>query len=67
MAKVKTKYVCKECGYQSLRWMGKCPGCQEWETLVEEIATPKNKQSIASVPGTHKPEQITKINSKEEK
>src|SRR5699024_6477322 len=49
------------------RWMGKCPGCQEWETLVEEIATPKNKQSIASVPGTHKPEQITKIKSKEEK
>ncbi len=67
MAKVKTKYVCKECGYQSLRWMGKCPGCQEWETLVEEIATPKNKRGIASVPGTHKPEQITKIKSKEEK
>ena len=67
VAKIKTKYVCKDCGYQSLRWMGKCPGCQEWETLVEEVAPRKNsKSSVAAIPGTQKPEQITKIVSKHE-
>lgn len=67
MAKVKTKYVCQECGYQSLRWMGKCPTCQEWETMVEEITTPQNKRNAIISPGTEKPEQITKIVSREEK
>ncbi|WP_176465913.1 hypothetical protein, partial [Virgibacillus sp. 7505] len=28
MAKQKTKFVCQECGYESAKWMGKCPGCQ---------------------------------------
>ncbi|HLS08857.1 DNA repair protein RadA [Lentibacillus sp.] len=37
MAKRKTKYVCQECGYESAKWMGKCPGCHNWNTLVEEI------------------------------
>jgi len=37
VAKRKTKYVCQECGYESAKWMGKCPGCHNWNTLVEEI------------------------------
>ncbi|MBK9333826.1 MAG: hypothetical protein IPM96_15820 [Ignavibacteria bacterium] len=37
MAKVKTKYVCQNCGYTSVRWSGKCPDCDNWNTLVEEI------------------------------
>lgn len=36
MSKVKTKFVCQECGYESPKWMGKCPGCQQWNTLQEE-------------------------------
>lgn len=36
MAKVKTKFACQECGYESPKWMGKCPGCNQWNTLVEE-------------------------------
>ena len=35
-AKVKTVYVCQSCGTQSPRWMGKCPDCNQWNTLVEE-------------------------------
>jgi DNA repair protein RadA/Sms len=35
-AKVKTVYVCQSCGSQSPRWMGKCPDCGQWNTLVEE-------------------------------
>ncbi|MBL7129156.1 MAG: DNA repair protein RadA [Ignavibacteria bacterium] len=36
-SKVKTKYVCQNCGYSTLRWTGRCPDCDEWNTLVEEI------------------------------
>jgi DNA repair protein RadA/Sms len=37
MAKSKIKYVCSSCGYESLRWIGKCPECDNWNTFVEEI------------------------------
>lgn len=36
MAKVKTKFYCTECGYESPKWYGKCPGCQSWNSMVEE-------------------------------
>ena len=38
--KKKTAYVCQNCGYDTLKWMGKCPGCGAWNSLVEEIVTP---------------------------
>ena len=37
MAKKKTKFICQECGYQSPKYMGRCPGCGQWNTLVEEM------------------------------
>lgn len=37
MAKLKSLYVCSECGYESAKWYGKCPGCGEWNTMSEEI------------------------------
>jgi len=37
MGKLKTAYVCQECGYRSVKWLGRCPSCGEWNTLVEEI------------------------------
>lgn len=37
MAKAKTLFICQECGYESAKWLGKCPGCGEWNTMVEEI------------------------------
>jgi DNA repair protein RadA/Sms len=36
MAKAKTHFVCQSCGYQAPKWLGKCPGCQDWNTFVEE-------------------------------
>lgn len=36
MAKVKTAFICQECGYQSPRWLGKCPLCGKWNSLIEE-------------------------------
>ena len=46
--KRKTKYICSECGYSSLKWMGKCPNCDSWGTFEEEIdikSTFKNVES----------------------
>ena len=46
--KGKTKYMCSECGYSSLKWMGKCPNCDSWGTFEEEIdikSTFKNVES----------------------
>ena len=40
MAKEKTSYVCNECGATSPRWLGKCPGCGAWNTLVESAPEP---------------------------
>ena len=37
MAKKKTKFVCQECGTESLKWLGKCPACGNWNTFVEEV------------------------------
>ena len=36
MAKTKTQFVCQSCGYQAPKWLGRCQGCQEWNTFVEE-------------------------------
>ena len=37
MAKKKVKYICQECGAESVKWLGKCPACGKWNTLVEEV------------------------------
>ncbi|MDE6674405.1 MAG: AAA family ATPase, partial [Acetatifactor sp.] len=39
MAQTKSKAVfyCQNCGYESTKWMGQCPGCKEWNTFVEEV------------------------------
>ena len=68
MATVKTKTVwfCKECGNESPKWMGRCPACGEWNTMVEEtVATGKKQPSQAvSVPGAgHKPMPLSDIDS----
>ncbi|MBM4764969.1 DNA repair protein RadA [Bacillus sp. B15-48] len=39
MAKRKIKFICQECGYESPKWMGKCPGCGVWNKMVEETET----------------------------
>jgi DNA repair protein RadA/Sms len=37
MAKAKTAFVCQNCGYESAKWLGKCPSCAQWNTFVEEL------------------------------
>ena len=46
MPKIKSIYVCSECGYESPKWYGKCPGCGEWNTLNEELPVTSVKQNL---------------------
>ena len=39
----KSVYICQQCGYQSRKWLGRCPQCGEWESLVEEVVTTGQK------------------------
>ncbi len=54
--KSKVVYVCSECGYETAKWMGKCPSCNNWSTLEEEIRTPNtvSMTNIASKTATAK-------------
>lgn len=47
--RVKTSYICSECGYKSSKWMGKCPECGEWNTFSEQEETKKEKSSAKPV------------------
>ncbi|MBE7063808.1 MAG: DNA repair protein RadA, partial [Ruminococcaceae bacterium] len=41
--KSKTTFICQECGYTSQKWLGKCPGCENWNTMLEETVVPAAK------------------------
>lgn len=59
MAKLKTKFVCQECGYETAKWLGKCPGCQGWNTFVEEVEQPARGGALGNAFQTQ--EQATSI------
>src|SRR3989338_6270488 len=52
--KARTLYICQQCGYQSVKSFGRCPGCEEWNSLVEEVveqaATPSAALAQAAIP-----------------
>ena len=55
MAKAKTVYVCASCGYETARWMGRCPECGEWNTLSEQLREEEKKlpeKKLRRDPGT---------------
>ena len=62
--KQKSVYICNECGYRSLKWLGKCPGCNNWNTLVETLDTPpkSNSSSLPTVKSTlNRPKSINEV------
>ncbi len=64
MAKVKTIFVCSSCGYESPKWLGKCPACNEWNTFYEE----KEQKSITQDGKTKeasKPRSLNTVEGKE--
>lgn len=68
MAKVKIKFACTQCGTESTRWLGKCPGCQSWNTMVEhkETVTKTKGVGLTGALGKEKPMSITKIETGKE-
>ena len=48
--KMKSVYVCDECGFETPKWMGKCPGCGAWNTLTEDIRLPQSSPAKATAP-----------------
>ena len=47
-SKTKTIYECNECGYRSPKWLGKCPGCNNWNTLTEILDSPASSGTASS-------------------
>lgn len=70
MAKVKSKYVCQNCGYENPKWLGKCPECLQWNTFVEEIEekmTPRQESLVKQASrSTSRPVSINSIAPKRE-
>ena len=50
----KTVYFCQECGYESAKWMGQCPGCKSWNTFVEETVSTKKPSSSGAMKSSEK-------------
>ncbi|HHY47443.1 MAG TPA: DNA repair protein RadA [Firmicutes bacterium] len=45
MPRIRSRFVCQECGYEAPKWLGRCPGCGAWNTLVEEVYEPSHASS----------------------
>jgi DNA repair protein RadA/Sms len=63
--KQKTKYICSNCGYETLRWLGKCPDCENWNSFTEEIIE-NNKQKFSSTVTSVIAKKISEVSSEKE-
>ena len=63
MAKSKNNvFFCQECGYESAKWMGQCPGCRAWNSFVEEpVVKSAGKTTRTGVSGAAKPVTLGEI------
>lgn len=73
MAKTKTAYFCQSCGFETAKWLGKCPSCGQWNTFVEEVvekssaAIPTWKTDTAGTRKLSKPNKVDDIQSSTER
>lgn len=66
MAKNKTIFVCNECGYESTKWLGKCPACANWNTFFEQkLIENKNSSLKSTAQGNNKPQSLSSYEAKE--
>jgi DNA repair protein RadA/Sms len=67
MAKERRQFVCQECGYVSLKWLGRCPECQKWNSLTEEIEFETSSPTHRTIgKPARQPEPIIEIAASEE-
>ena len=64
--KIKTVYVCSNCGETSPRWMGRCPSCGSWNTMNEDVVAeaPKPGTAAAKQAAAARPEGVTSLTAK---
>lgn len=66
MAKVKNVFVCQECGYETSKWIGKCPDCGAWNSMVEEVKTVSaGSKALSGISKGNEPKSIINIKSGE--
>ena len=66
MGKVKTAYVCQQCGASSAKWLGKCPDCDSWNSLVEEKAEPSASERPRSLGSRARPQDYREVDTGDE-
>lgn len=61
--KLRSSYVCQQCGYESSQWLGKCPNCDEWNSLVETVKEQesRNPQSVIRNPQSAQPQKLSEV------
>lgn len=64
--KISTVFFCKNCGHESAKWLGKCPGCGEWNTFIEEKVTTGKGNKNKSTKRGEKPIKLSEITKGEE-
>lgn len=64
MVKKKTIFICQQCGYQSPKWLGKCPSCNNWNSMVEELK-PTKERNFSDLEFKNMPKNINDIKSSE--
>ena len=66
MAKSKTVFVCNECGYESAKWLGKCPACNTWNSFFEQkVVESKNSNLKAKDIKNNTPQKLNSYQAKE--
>ena len=73
MSKIKTAFFCGNCGYESTKWLGKCPACNQWNTFIEEVTDKGNNKNTTDWKTYHAEKRVTAaialqdVSSKQEK
>lgn len=66
MAKAKTVFFCKECGCESAKWVGQCPGCKAWDTMVEEPSIKKSAYKASGISKRCEPVKLEAVSAEGE-
>ena len=64
--KTKSVYICSQCGYESAKWYGCCPGCGEWNCMEEDIRTPSQQKAVRTPSKSIFAQTINEINADDE-
>src|SRR3989338_7944994 len=64
--KIKTLYVCQNCGAQAPRWLGRCPSCESWNSYVEENAAVSSVENKSGIVYKDEPVLLTEVSAHNE-